>query len=365
MAFLKCFAISMTIIQTYCAVGIFALSFFLISLNFKLVNRSQISIAILIYAFSLSLSITPSLYITTFNDYINALLFPSIFLSSYIFFNKHSNAYILLKYIGIVAIILAYFNLIRLSTEINLIANRPMQSNAGNTLVALLPFVFLWNNKLIRYGLLIIVFCGCIISLKRSGFVIFLCVLLFYFTYRKYNGTSFKLLKYAIIISLIGLLILPNIEITQPLLERLENIGEDGGSGRNHLAEMGLEVLSRNGLPEWVLGNGYRGFADKILLIYDRNFTCAHNDYIEILCDCGIIAFISFIAFLIKMYNYSKLIYRRRSQFAIPYTCCIVVFIGATLFVCSFVHFWYYLPMYCLFGATQALTENEDYYETT
>lgn len=358
MAYFKCFAISKTQIQIYCAIGILIISSLYLFFNLRhLKNIRSLIIAMLIYLFTLLLSIVPSLQITTFYDYINSLLLPLLFLTSYIFFKKYPNKYNLLKYIGAIGIVFAYFNLIRLSSEVNLISNRPMQSNAGNTLVAMLPFVILWKNKIVKYGLFLLIFVGCIISLKRSSFIIFIAIILFYFALKNYNGNFTKILKYLLVICLTCIIILPNIDTAQPLIERLEKTSEDGGSGRDQLIKLGLNVLSNNSLHEWILGNGYRGFSNRVHFLYGKLFTCSHNDYVEILCNMGIFSFIAFVLLIYKLYAYSRKMYLSRNIFSIPFICCFIVFIGANLFVCSFIHYWYYLPMFCLFGATYALTE--------
>ena len=358
-AHVKCFAISKFHLQDICAIYIFLMSILYIIYNLKYLENNSIIASILIYFFTLLIPIINTLNITTFTDFTNSLVFPLLFITSYIFIIKDQTRYKQFKYIGLFTIVFSLLNLLRLSEAINLEASRPMQSNAGNTLVSLLPFVFLWKNKIIKYSLLALIFVGCLIAIKRSAFIIFVLVLVFYFTFNdsRENGKCWmKLFKYlsGIIVSIT--LILLNSKLGQQMYFRLEGTGEDGGSGRTHLIEYGFALLSKNDFSDWILGNGFRSFSYSMFHIYQRRFTCAHNDFIEILYAAGIFAFISFIALLRNFFIYTRKLYYNINPNTVTFMCCFIIFFCASVLVCTYVHYWYYLPMYCLFGATLAVT---------
>lgn len=356
MAFVKCFAISKVDLQVEGSYVITALSLGCIIHNWHLF-RYEIPKTIIIYLFTLILSALHIGYNVTFDNYLDSLLFPLLFIVSYIFFKKNPQFYKYIKFIGVIGIILAYFNLIRLSTEANMFTSKLMQSNAGNTLVALLPFVFLWKNKYIRYALIALVFYGCLISLKRSAFIIFIAVLFSYYLLGKRGYIKSKLVIYTSLFILTFLFVLPYIEMAQPLLERLSEASEDGGSGRDVLTLRCIEYQGQNGFVEWLVGNGYKGFS-LTSLRYGYYNTCAHNDLVEILYDAGIVAYIVYLLILYKLIALVKKMYASTSEHVVVFTACLVVFIFANIFVCTFVHFWYYLPMYLLFGATLAMYES-------
>ena len=356
LTFVKCFAVSKGEIQDYCAYGIFSLSSIYIFFNIYRIKADDLIALIIIYLLSLFLS---AIYLTSFlnfSNFLNSLLFPLIFLSSYIFFQNNPKSFIFLKYIGLIGVVLSYFNLLRLSAEININTTNALQSNAGNTLVAFLPFVILWKNKIIKYSLLTLIFLGCLIALKRSGFIIFLLVIFAYFSMQKQKKFIFNSIVALIIVCVFGFVILPNIEFAQPLIERLLNLSEDGGSGRDSLALLGLKLQFESTYYEWILGHGYLGFSHDLEAM-GKFFTCAHNDFIEILYDAGIISLILFLFILLKMIKISKDMYVKRNTYMLPFISCFIVFLCANMFVCSFVHFWYYLPMYCVFGASYSLSK--------
>lgn len=359
LVFLKYFAISKVDIQNYCSYGIVIISFFFFIFHFKLLTKKTV-FPFFLYLISLFLSATYLFDYLTFSNFLNSLLFPLLFTSSYIYFYRQPEKMNLMKYIGLIGVILAYLNLIRLSTEVNLRAAHAIQSNAGNALVALLPFVILWKNKLIKYVLFILVFFGCLIALKRSGFIIFTAVIFIYFLFRNKSNFLYRSTKYIAIATLIGFIILPHIEKAQPMLERLSHSIEDGGSGRDSLIKLGVSLQSECNFTEWILGNGYTGFR-QVSLLKNKNYSSAHNDFIEILFNAGIIAYICYIYIWALLFRKIKDLYISNSIYLTTFTSCVVVFICANIFVCTFIHFWYYLPLYCLLGGICAVTDTEKY----
>lgn len=357
LAFLKCFAISKVEIQDYCGYGITIISFFMFVFNLRLLTKKTIFVMSL-YLLSLFLSITYIFGFLTLPAFLNSLLFPLLFITSYIYFYKQPDKMKWMKYIGIIGIVLAYFNLIRLSTEVNLRATHAIQSNAGNTLVALLPFAILWKNKFIKYALFALIFLGCLIALKRSAFIIFISVIFVYLLLNNKNSTIFRSIKYFLMLLLFCFIILPHIEKAQPMLERLSRSIEDGGSGRDSLVKFGIDLQSECDFPEWIIGNGYTGFRQAALL-KNKNFTSSHNDFIEILFNAGIISYILYLYILWLLFKKIKRMYEINDEYLIPFISCFIIFICANIFVCTFVHFWYYLPLYCLFGGIYAVSEME------
>lgn len=354
MTFLKCFAISKQDIQDESSYWIIGIGILFIFSNLRLLKKSLI---FLMFSFLLSLcfSLPYVSYYLSFNDFLNSLLFPLLFITSYIFFRKYPKYIFVLKYLGLIAIILGYFNLIRLSSMINENATRAMQSNAGNTMVALLPFAFLWKNKIIKYAIVILVFYACLISIKRSSFVIFIGVIYMYMLLRNKINIYKGLLKYTLIILFVGLLILPHIDVAANMINRMSESIDDGGSGRDELVVRCLNFQKESTFVEWIVGHGYLSFSEDSRIKLNLLNTGAHNDFVEILYDAGIIAYILFLLILYKMFKITKKLRKEMDSVLIPFASCYIVLVLASMFVGPFVHFWYYLPMYILFGAMYSL----------
>lgn len=261
-----------------------------------------------------------------------------------------------MKYLGIILLILSYYNLLRLSGMANERTSVTIQSNAGNSVVSLLPFAFLWKNKFVKYAFIIVVFFGCLIALKRSAFVIFVLVLFTYLLLRKKNNIYKGIIVYSTVIVLGGTMLLPRIESAERMIERLEGTAEDGGSGRNKLAARCMEYQLKNDFSEWIIGKGYLSFS-KESATHGHFNTGAHNDITEILYAHGIVAYI---LFLLIQWHLFKYIAKKRDKehcMLVPLATCFVTFVMANLLVGPSVHFWYYLPMYCLFGGSCSLID--------
>ena len=355
MSCLKYYAISRNSIQDLSSLVIVFISIYFITTNTRLIKKA-LPATCLLYLLSLFLSSVHLSYDLVFDDFLNSLLFPLIFLTSYIFFGKYPKYLNVMKYIGIVALILSYYNLLRLSAMVNERTSVVIQSNSGNAVVALLPFAFLWKNNIMKYAFIIVVFISCLIAIKRSAFVIFVVVLFLFLLLRKKTNLLKGAITYSLILLLAGIYFLPRIDAAERMIERLELTAEDGGSGRDVLAIRCLKYQLESTFPEWILGNGYLSFSQES----KQNgffFTGVHNDFVEVLYSHGIISYVLYILFIC----YSlKLVIRKQKEdnpLLVPLSSCLVVFLLSALLVGSSVHFWYYLPMYCLFGGLCSISE--------
>lgn len=348
MAILKYYAISRVEIQNNASYVIFVIATYFI-LAYKDKIKGKLPTICMLYLLSLFIS---SIHITlelSYNDFLNSLLFPLLFLTSYIFFKKYPEYIVVMKYLGIILLVLSYFNLLRLSAMANERTTITIQSNAGNAVVALLPFAFMWKNKIVKYAFIIVTFVACLIAIKRSAFVIFVVVVFVYLLLKRRTNILKPLIIYSVIIITFGTYILPRIEMAERMIERLEGTAEDGGSGRNKLAVRCLEYQSESTLPEWVLGNGYLSFS-KESAKHGKFNTGAHNDIVEILYNHGIISYIIYVALLWYMVRYIIKMREEENTNLLPFTSCVIVFFLSAILVGPSIHYWYYLPMYCLFG---------------
>lgn len=355
LSILKYYAISKTNIQETASYYILFIAIYFFILYFKEI-KIKLTKTCFLYLLALCLSAVHLFEGLTFVSFIDSLLFPLLFLTSYIFFSKYPQYIVVMKYLGIFLLILSYYNLLRLSAMANERTSVTIQSNAGNSVVALLPFAFLWKNKIVKYAFIIVAFFACLIALKRSAFVIFVLVLFTYLLLRKKTNILKGIVIYSVIIALVGTILLPRIESAERMIERLEGTAEDGGSGRDKLATRCLEYQSESDFLEWMMGNGYLAFKKESARHGHFN-TGAHNDFTEILYAHGIFAYTLFILLLWQLFKH--IVKRRKEEhyMLIPIATCFVTYIIANLLVGPSVHFWYYLPMFCLYGGVCSLPD--------
>ena len=361
-AILKAFAVSVVEYQEYISYVITVISlYFIFKYAIRLAKDKLISYC-LIYILLICISWFIHLFSFETDEFyiqLNAFLFPNLLISSYIFFLKYPQYFKYFKIIGIPLIIAAFWNVQRLSAFANeWTTTVTLQSNSGNLLVGLIPFCLLYKNRFIRYILWAIIFIGVCLSIKRSAFVIFfLC-----FIFANIVGNEFlKKRKVLVVISLClfviaFLIVAPNIEIFSNLLERMNEVDEDHGSGRDALFLTSLKMCGDSNFIEMFFGNGYLS-ASKDLEFYKFHVSSTHNDFTEILYDGGLFSLICFVLILKCLYNKTKFIFKS-SYSDINYStitaCCLITIFIANLLICSYVHFWYYLPLFCIYGGAIA-----------
>lgn len=364
-AVLKGFAVSYKEIQENTVIIICFISIYFLLRARNLLRKDKVTNVLAIYLAFLLLSMLVNFDNgIPFIQQLNSFLFPSLFLSSYIFFYSSPNKFDYFKFLGIPLVLLAFWNVNRLSSAVNENASQLMQSNSGNLLVALVPYACLYKNIIIKYFLLGVVFLAVCISLKRSALVIFLLcmssVVVFSNEYRRRD--VMKAILYLIILFFFFFLISPHIDIMHNILLRMSESVNDGGSGRDVLLEKALTLFLQSDVLDIIFGHGYLGFSLDMWKYYASRFSCSHNDFSEILYDNGVIVLFFYCMALWQILRRIMEIYiypcDKKNLFVIS-SCCGFVQIVSSLMVCSFVHFWYYLPMYCLLGAIFGYYKNK------
>lgn len=171
-------------------------------------------------------------------------------------------------------------------------------------IVLLIPLVFLLRNNIIKILLLAIGLFSVIISNKRTAFLAAILALLIPYIIHMYSKNRKK-----ISMGLIGLLLLgvgtyyfyeyiSNI-MNVDIIARFASIAEDGGSNRIIIYRSVWQAFNNSSLLGKVMGHGYNS------VYYDSICgTSAHNDYLEVLYDYGIVGLFLYLSFLINIMKY-------------------------------------------------------------
>lgn len=365
---LKSYALSIEFIQEYTTIIIVVFSAYWILASSREPFR-KMRIFRLFELFSLIIGISTIISLI-FNDIslcklLDAFLFPFLFVSSYAFFSKYPSSFKYIKYLGIILICVAFWNVQRLSSIANQNVTEGMvQSNSGNLLVALIPFVCLWEKKEIKYGLWIVILIGICISLKRSAFIIYLSCLFFVFFLSKGRRVTALTILFVCVCA-VGIVhhlssTFPFIEI---LLNRLSMVFDDGGSGRDVLFLRTWNLYLETDLINQIFGNGFLSVSHNISSMYNIFYSSAHNDILEILYDYGALGLLVFVLICHEHYRMTKETYNdlTKGDLFNVILCCDIIYVVAICMICTIVHYWYYLPMYCLWGATYAQLYDTEY----
>lgn len=184
----------------------------------------------------------------------------------------------------------------------------------------LLPFLFLIEKKGLKYTLFTLGFVASLISYKRSS-IIFAFALFILLIFTDFVKTASR--RRGIVSGIIGALLLSGVmfysynridTLTNGYVsQRFEQTKEDGGSGREERYEGALKQYAKLPFINKFIGIGFDGVRYKFNLSDDavENGGSAHNDFIEMLCDFGIIGLLLYLVIvlnLIRMITKCKMI---------------------------------------------------------
>ncbi|MEE0725108.1 MAG: O-antigen ligase family protein, partial [Clostridium saudiense] len=132
------------------------------------------------------------------------------------------------------------------------------------------------------------------------------------------------------------------------VLQRLSNISEDGGSGRNLIWADVIQSFKSSSITEKVFGHGYQNVYYELKpLGFDR---LAHNSYIEYLYDYGYIGTILLIILLIGIIRFSFKMLRKYDKGAAPLFYSLIVTVLLSVFSYFFEQSAIILPFSILWG---------------
>ena len=189
----------------------------------------------------------------------------------------------------------------------------------------LLPLVFTRKKKLpIVLGVLIILFAT-LISEKRTALIALVLALVVPIIINPNSKRKSKI-KRTVLFLFIGLAVvfvayLFVLYFEIDIIGRFMNLSTDGGSGRNHIYATVWNSIQNLSVKDLFIGNGFNGVAkDKVVMLIDSNvfgfeYTSAHNDFLEILYDYGVIGLLLYALFLVQMLKTLFKLYVNRSRY--------------------------------------------------
>ncbi|MPT34214.1 MAG: O-antigen ligase domain-containing protein, partial [Flavobacterium sp.] len=130
------------------------------------------------------------------------------------------------------------------------------------------------------------------------------------------------------------------------IIERLNSIQEDQGSGRLEIYAKIIDILSTSSVDELLFGRGY-------LSVLEYADVLAHNDFLQIIFDFGLIALVLYFVFFYQLLKYIGKIYKSRNISNINYPAFnagIVAFIFLGMFNCFITSPVYYSTLMLYFG---------------
>lgn len=226
-------------------------------------------------------------------------------------------------------------------------------------ILTLLPFILSVQNKKIRISGAIIILLCCLLSLKRTAILAVFFALVCYqvvLSNKTGKGTFFivfRVLFWACSLTVIVFLV--NDWFGLQVTRRFGDLLEDGGSNRSYIYQMVWEKLWNQTFSKCLFGSGFNGtrYVFDIISGYEGTIVSAHNDFLEVLVDYGLLGFVMYAWFVIKQIKNCVFSIRNNSEYAAAMVANLVIFIVISLFSHLIIYPSYYINILAFWAITR------------
>ena len=204
-----------------------------------------------------------------------------------------------------------------------------------------LPLLLLIKPRYIKAVTILIVIVVLFSSLKRSGILALAISLFFYIFISQYVRNKFNLT--AFIGSLVAITLLGTVFVlfatndlgNENILNRFENIDRDQGSGRLVVWEQTISMIEGQEGATLLFGNGYNA------VMHDSTLQLsAHNDFLEVTYDFGIVGLLLYIAAFITLGLYIVKMIINRSPYAPPIAMLFIIYFIQSMISHVIIYYW-------------------------
>ena len=205
----------------------------------------------------------------------------------------------------------------------------------------LLPFVMLFSQKIIKMIFIVLIMLCIVSSMKRGAILAGLLSITVYYivgTLQSKNSIPInKIIRLSAAIALIVIFFITFDAFTGgTIIERFANISEDGGSKRDIVYEVVIMMIINSDFIEILFGHGWNS-----VVYYSPLNLSAHNDYLEIFYDCGLLAFLLFCSLIVIIFHKTKELIQRKSPLSPAFAASCVIIVINTMVSHVFLYTWY------------------------
>lgn len=233
-------------------------------------------------------------------------------------------------------------------------ANEVDEAHLGTSyyVLFLLPTLLLTPYKWLRYMGLFITGLVLFSSFKRGGVIAFVLAIVAYLFVKEVlvERKFTRLLVFLIaLIALFIILIFVDNAMGNIISERILNIREDGGSGRDQVWPTTWNMIKASDVQQLLFGHGYLA----VLRDSPLNLS-AHNDFLEVLYNYGIVAFVPYVLLHIRLIQQVFASIRAKHGYA-P----ILAFTYTIFLTLSMISIIILYPLMTLIAITWGMTQND------
>lgn len=292
---------------------------------------------------------------STLGDLISMVLWPLCFLCVYLLISDDPSILYGMKFIFIFIFFIGVYFFLEQWMNPKLIEGDEEQKRFNLVFFPLLttPWILLLKNRWVKNFLFVGLFIIVILSQKRSAFIIMLMMLLPYII-SEVKASQKKLLAIAFLSILISVLAVVFVIYSETndnnIVERMNSISDDEGSGRLPIYLAVLAMQDRSSPLEYLFGHGHFSVRRD-----SPFFMSAHNDFLEILYDYGILVFVLYLLFWYYIIRTLIRLYREKSEYSISYFSSVVVFTFMSLVSHLVLYASNFIYLTCFWGAIEAI----------
>lgn len=278
------------------------------------------------------------------------ILWPLLFEVSFLLV-KHdkNNLDAFRKLFYIVAIYGSYFFL---QSRVEMLTNRHIQSNTIYFVFLTLPWLLLNKEKWLRLFVLILYSVLGFWSLKRSVMLTVVFVWAAYFLSTLKDERK-KMLNLFLITSLIigGIYAYSYGDnlLGGHLSERINREETDEGKNRLAIYRVTWEMIRSSSTEDIIFGHGHFGVRDDSELEIS-----AHNDFMEVIYDYGIIIFVLYLCLWVYVFRRCLQLYRLKSELFIPYAASLAIFLVISMVAHLILYTSYFNYLVLFWGSIEA-----------
>lgn len=289
--------------------------------------------------------------------------------SSFLFGNWNSMAPILVFYIGtlkrqvndkrmflyfilfmVIAVLRYEHNYVTRDLEVEeLYLNGGFTNNASYFFASLLPFVFFFDRKyLLKYAILLICIYFVLNGMKRGALLItglFLCFYLWTLVFRDSSGNRvgkiFSILLLIVVTIAIYFFVNNSWLYNEYVIERLQSISEGDTNGRADI----YRILLNNFVNNTNLFNMFFGIGPEGTMRVAQLH--AHNDWLELLTDCGIVGVLFYLSYFYSFFKTCKKYKNILPEGNIIFSCMLLLLVKS-FFSMSFMNM--FIGISCVLG---------------
>lgn len=267
--------------------------------------------------------------------YSSFLIFPMLIFYSYTKSNGVDKHFIDLCFIALITVSLRYYQIYNVANELTF--NRIGVSYFP---LFILPIVLMHPSKWIRGVAWMLTAIVIISSMKRGGMLAMMFSALSYILVNSKVSQNNKLKTAILAISISSVFIIIIIYIVQlfgsDIFERFLSISDDGGSGRTIIWGDIITALASTDLIHFTIGHGY-------LSVGPNNVSgglSAHNDFLEIFYDFGLINVLLYCTFVLLLIFYTILSIKKSREYSAQLTMAVSTFFILSLISIVYFYFW-------------------------